>query len=233
MKRFRQTCMVVLAGMALLCAGTAILRGQNGQGIPGYETVGEPENHAVTVDRLLRYHDSGQYESEIRQVVNSAMNYLSERSASPGDKKLAIVIDVDETALSNWDSMSGCGFCSYGSQLKLYPAANATLIAPTLELFKLARSKKVATFFVTGRRESQRASTAKNLRDAGYSDWDELIMQPDTTKDPARVFKPRNREYIEKKGYHIVLNIGDQASDLAGCCSERVFKLPNPFYLAP
>jgi len=30
-----------------------------------------------------------------------------------------------------------------------------------------------------------------------------------------------------------VLNIGDQASDLAGCCALRVFKLPNPFYLLP
>jgi hypothetical protein len=29
------------------------------------------------------------------------------------------------------------------------------------------------------------------------------------------------------------LNVGDQASDLAGCCSERSFKLPNPFYLVP
>jgi hypothetical protein len=27
------------------------------------------------------------------------------------------------------------------------------------------------------------------------------------------------------------LNIGDQASDLAGCCEDRIFKLPNPFYL--
>jgi hypothetical protein len=29
-----------------------------------------------------------------------------------------------------------------------------------------------------------------------------------------------------------VLNIGDQASDLAGCCAERVFKLPT-FYSIP
>jgi predicted secreted acid phosphatase len=224
MKRFVQICVVVFASMALL-------PGQNGRGVPGFETVGEPENHAVTVDRLLRYHDSGQYESEIRQVVNSAMEYLRERVASAKDEKLAAVFDIDETSLSNWDTMSGCGFCSYGAQLKLYPDATATLISPTLELFNFAKSKKVTTFFVTGRQEKQRALTAKNLRDVGYSDWDDLIMQPDTNKDPARIFKPRNRDSIEKKGYHIVLSIGDQASDLAGCCAERVFKLPNPFYL--
>lgn len=56
-------------------------------------------------------------------------------------------------------------------------------------------------------------------------------MQPDGNKKPAREFKSYDRQLIEEKGYHIVVNIGDQASDLAGCCEERIFKLPNPFYL--
>lgn len=226
MKRVVHICAVALASIALL-------PGQNGRNVPAYEIVGEPENHAVTVDRLVRYHDSGQYESDIRQVVNSAMEYLKARVAAAKDEKLAAVFDIDETSLSNWDTMFGCGFCSYGAQLKLYPDAKGTLISPTLELFKLAKSLKVAAFFVTGRQEKQRALTAQNLSDVGYADWDDLIMQPDTNKDPARTFKPRDRDSIEKKGYHIVLNIGDQASDLAGCCAERVFKLPNPFYLVP
>ena len=52
---------------------------------------------------------------------------------------------------------------------------------------------------------------------------------PGEARTPARLFKPGNRQTIEKRGYRIILNIGDQASDLAGCCAERVFKLPNPF----
>ncbi len=86
-------------------------------------------------------------------------------------------------------------------------------------------------FFVTGRQESQRAATIKNLNEVGYSGWADLIMQPDGNKPPASVFKPRDRQVIVDKGYRIILNIGDQASDLAGCCAERVFKVPNPFYL--
>jgi hypothetical protein len=65
----------------------------------------------------------------------------------------------------------------------------------------------------------------------GYSGWTDLITQPDGNKQAARVFKSQERQEIENKGYRIVLNIGDQASDLAGCCAERIFKLPNPFYL--
>src|ERR1039458_7139345 len=89
----------------------------------------------------------------------------------------------------------------------------------------------IADFFITGRQEKQRAATEKNLADAGYPRWEDLLMQSNGNTDPASVFKPRNRQQIEAKGYHIVLNIGDQASDLTGCCAERVFKLPNPFYL--
>jgi predicted secreted acid phosphatase len=100
-------------------------------------------------------------------------------------------------------------------------------------LFNLAKSKGIAVFFVTGRQEAQRDATVKNLTDVGYAGWVELIMQVNGNKDPARKAKPRNRAAIEGKGYRIVLSIGDQASDLAGCCAERVFKLPNPFYLVP
>ena len=47
-------------------------------------------------------------------------------------------------------------------------------------------------------------------------------------------FKAPEREWIEGKlGYTIVVNVGDQWSDLAGGYSEGGFKLPNPFYHIP
>jgi len=188
---------------------------------------------ANVVDRLVRYHDYGQYDYQIRQVANAARDYLDARvKARQGDEKLAAVFDIDETSLSNWESLSDCGFCAYSAQLKLYPPpAHDPAIQPTLELYKFAQAHRVAVFFVTGRKEKERASTEANLAEAGYTHWDGLYMQPDNNRDPAGVFKPRNRREIEAKGYNIVLNIGDQTSDLSGCCAERVFKLPNPFYL--
>ncbi len=204
----------------------------------------EPENHAVVVERLMRYHDSGEYEREIRDVANSARDYLQERfpNYAPKDAKVAAVFDIDETALSNWEVMAGCGFCSYRTELQLYEDkhysdAHDPAIVPVLELFNFAKAKGLAVFFITGRPESQRGMTVANLREVGFSGWTELYMQPDVppgqSKPSARVFKPKNRQEITDKGYTIVLNIGDQASDLAGCCALRVFKLPNPFYLVP
>jgi predicted secreted acid phosphatase len=196
----------------------------------------EPENHAITVERLMRYHDSGEYEREIREVANAARGYIeTEFSDKSQNEKLAVVFDIDETSLSNWDVMAECGFCAYNIQTKLHPDPHGPAIAPVLELYNFVKSKGIAVFFITGRPDKQRELTISNLREVGYDGWADLIMQPNPVpneaRTPARVFKPRNRQTIEKRGYRIILNIGDQASDLAGCCAERVFKLPNPFYL--
>jgi hypothetical protein len=57
---------------ALLCLAVVSIRlfSQSISELP------EPQNHAVTVERLLRYHDSGEYEREIREVANAARDYL-------------------------------------------------------------------------------------------------------------------------------------------------------------
>jgi predicted secreted acid phosphatase len=222
-----------LCVLVLTLGSTFLLSSQSTVGPSIPTSLQEPENHAIVVDRLMRYHDSGEYDREIREVVNTARDYLEiQIKNAHNDDKLAAVFDIDETALSNWDTLSDCGFCSYPTQLKLYPNVHDPAIVPVLELYNFAKSKGIAVFFITGRQEAQRPLTTSNLKDVGYSGWTDLIMQPDGNKLPARVFKSANRQSIVNKGgYRIILNIGDQASDLAGCCSERIFKLPNPFYL--
>lgn len=217
MKRFVQLLVVgALSSVSLFAQGTSQ----------------EPENHTLVIERLMRYHDYGEYDREIQNVTDAAREYLDGVvKAAPKQDKLAAVFDIDETSLSNWDSMAGCGFCAYPVERKLYSEDHDPAIAPVLQLYNFAKSKGVTLFFVTGRQEAERAVTIKNLTEVGYSGWADLIMQSDGNKLPASVVKPKDRQAIADKGYRIVLNIGDQASDLAGCCSERVFKLPNPFYL--
>lgn len=242
MKRLTAALPLALVFLAIVFASSVL--GQNSPSALSGSVLEEPENHAITVARLMSYHDSGEYEREIREVANSARDYLDSRF--PGfvkkEAKIAAVFDIDETSLSNWDVMAFCGFCSYPAQLQLYKDGLYSMdhdpaIPPVLELYKYAKEKGIVVFFVTGRPESQREITVANLREAGYSGWTDLYMQPDVPqgqpKPPARIFKPRNRQQITDKGYQIVLDIGDQASDLAGCCALRVFKLPNPFYLLP
>jgi hypothetical protein len=59
-------------------------------------------------------------------------------------------------------------------------------------------------------------------------------MKPDDYHENSVIpFKSGARKEIEEKGHTIIVNVGDQYSDLAGGYSERVFKLPDPFYYIP
>ena len=188
------------------------------------------------------YVDSGGYEADIAAVADQARAYLESRVRDGG--KLAIVLDVDETALSNLPSLRAndygfiipgpcdlpSGPCGLGAWIRM---AQADAIKPVLALARLARERGVAVFFLTGRPERARAPTERNLRTAGY-EWTALILKPDalTTKSAAE-FKAPERKKLVDQGYTIIVNIGDQMSDLEGGFAERTYKLPNPFYFVP
>jgi HAD superfamily, subfamily IIIB (Acid phosphatase) len=64
---------------------------------------------------------------------------------------------------------------------------------------------------------------------------------PSSSRDRYRALAPASAAYfkapargkIVAKGYTIVMNVGDQWSDLLGGYAERTFKLANPFYVIP
>ncbi len=144
-------------------------------------------------------------------------------------QKLAIVLDIDETSLSNYTGLLASGFSSAGTVL---PAATGTgtAIQPTLALYRDARSHGVAVFFITGRPSQIQSITEQNLRSQGYSQgWEGLSFKPSGSGTEA--FKSSERAKVEQQGYEIALNMGDQESDLDGGHADRDFKLPNPFYL--
>jgi acid phosphatase len=148
--------------------------------------------------------------------------------AASAPAKPAIVLDIDETSLSNYDGLAATGFSSIGTAI---PAATGTgtAIAPTLSLYKDARARGVAVFFVTGRPSAIAGPTTDNLENVGYDQgWDDLRFKP--ADQGTEAFKAAARAAIEAKGYDIVLNLGDQESDLDGGHADRAFKLPNPYY---
>ena len=208
------------------------------------------ENLSLIKKKLRQYVASGTYERDIAAVVREAETYLSARVAKSDAEakgKLAIVLDLDDTALSTWASLSAndFGFIKDGScNLPRGPCGwpafqalgEAPAIEPVLKLSQKARQLGIAVFFITGRRETYRDSTTRNLRTVGYADWTGLILNDSTTRAhhaPMEAFKAPARRKLVEQGYVIVLNMGDQESDLAGGYAERTFKLPNPFYLIP
>ena len=157
-----------------------------------------------------------------------------------------MVFDIDETALSNWEAIKANDFGRViGGPCDALPSgpcgwqawdltARSTLIPPTLDVFNTARERGAAIFFITGRPESQRTATERNLADVGYAGYTRLIMEPPGAQYvSAADFKAPQRRAIEQDGYTIIANIGDQPSDLDGGFAERTFLLPNPFYRIP
>lgn len=196
----------------------------------------EPQNIAIIKKQLISYHDSGDYDHDIQTVMSKASSYLRERvEHNTTHQKLAIVLDIDETALSNYPSIKKLGFGGTSKDFKENElAANDPVIAPTLELYNYAKAHDVAVFFITGRKEDERAATAANLHKAGYDQWDQLILRDsEYAHKPAAVYKTAYRKSLTEKGYDIIENIGDQQSDLKGGYADKTYKLPNPYYYIP
>ena len=215
------------------CAGTAVSTAP---------AVTSPPNLADAKRQVSEYVDSGRYDAEVAAVATQARAFLDSRAQRGG--KLAIVVDIDETALSNLPSVraNDYGFIVGGPcELPRGPCglftwigmARAEPIKPVLALVRLARERGVAVFFLTGRPERLRAATEANLRAVGY-EWTGVLLKPDdlTTKSAVE-FKAPERKKLQDQGYTIIVNIGDQMSDLDGGFAERTYKLPNPFYLIP
>jgi predicted secreted acid phosphatase len=222
--------------LSLACA--VVICAQTRPAAPAFTpTVGAPELHLQgdnledVKETLYRYAQSGQYVREITRVVAAAHDWLETRAASATpNQKLAAVFDIDETALSNLPYILDCGFCSDSAQARIYPTDRLQAIPPVLDLYNYTKSKGITPIFITGRYERVRDLTVRNLETSGFKDWAELSMRPEINTDSAHVFKAGVRAELERKGYKIVLNIGDQMSDLSGGFSERTYKLPNPFY---
>jgi len=182
---------------------------------------------------ILSYHDSGKWHQDTLKVVHQAENWIAARSKH--GSKLALVLDIDETALLNWPEEKETDF---GYVPQIWDAWEKSGKAPAspeiLELFTFAKARHIVVFFITGRHESSRSGTAKNLTDVGYGGYEDLLMKPDSYHDKSVIpFKSSARVAIEAKGYHIIENVGDQWSDLKGGHSERVYKVPNPMYFIP
>lgn len=193
----------------------------------------EPANLDTAKQEINRYIASGEYGKRIAEVALSANKFLTTRvaRAKPAEK-LAVVFDIDETTLTNLSLMQAYG---YGYHPPTWDEwvnrGKAPAIIPVQTIYDNAVRHNVAVFFVTGRTEANRAGTEKNFREVGYETWTRIYFKPAGVPQTTQQFKTATRKAIEAEGYTIVANIGDQDSDLAGGHAEKIFKLPNPFYL--
>jgi predicted secreted acid phosphatase len=156
--------------------------------------------------------DYATWQKDCQAVMDQALPYLKQRiaAAKPGEKQ-AIVLDIDNTALE-----TDFGFS--------YPQpANK----PVLEAARYAQQRGVALFFVTARPDIIYSFTEYNLKQAGYQVSGLYVRNfIDLFKNVAE-YKTAQRVDVEKKGYTIIANIGNSATDLSGGHAEKTYKLPD------
>jgi acid phosphatase len=204
----------------------------------------QPANIGDLKSEAIQYYDSGAYLTDLQLATAPAIAWINEEA--PRAQRPAVVFDIDETALSNWEAIKAndfgrvitgpcdslpkgpCGWLAWDLR------AQSTVIQPTMDVFNTAKDRGAAIFFITGRNEPQRAATERNLQAVGYTGYTQLLMEPvGTHYASAADFKAPQRAQIEQQGYTIIANLGDQPSDLAGGFSEQTYQLPNPFYRIP
>lgn len=214
---------------------------------PHLPSVPMPLNLDKAKDLLREYHDN-QYMNDMAAVYAVAQSYVERRAGEV--KNPAVVLDIDETSLTNWPNLAADDFGFIGNgrcdDLPNGPCgfdawvlkSTADAFPPALKFFNAAKAKGVAMIFITGRRDKQREATLWNLDRAGFEGWAKLVTRPDRDDYPtAEAYKTAARAKIATDdSYTIIASIGDQLSDIEqqpGVNAGRPecgFKLPNPFY---
>lgn len=185
--------------------------------------------------RMIEWHNSGAYARAVADNAMHAERILDGYLRGETPQNFAIVLDIDETALSNWRYLESRQFTITPQSFAEWARTErAIALEPIRRVFAKARARQIPVFFITGRDESLRAATVQDLHEAGYFDWSALFMRRSMDLETSVIpFKSDIRKMLTEDGYDIILNIGDQESDLEGGYARNRVKLSNPFYYIP
>jgi 5'-nucleotidase (lipoprotein e(P4) family) len=164
---------------------------------------------------------SAEYRALCYQTFNLARINLDDAlNNDKSRKKLAIIVDCDETVIDNSayeGFLIGKNF-GYSSDTwnKWMDAAQAKAVPGAIEFLNYASQKGVEIFYITNRRTVGYIGTEKNLKELGFPNMDEkhLLLRTDTSDKQPR------RDIVEKD-YHIVCLMGDNLNDFLSVFAEK------------
>ena len=190
----------------------------------------------MTKAEMIQYYESGQHDQVVSVIVNSAKKKLEDLCQKyKNELNLAIVLDIDDTALNNYHALKSHGFpATHEVWHDILERSDIPAFLPMLVFYQYCLQKGLHVFFVTARLPKCEASTIKALDNAQYCTYSGLYLLPEGTEayheEAFKNFKENARKDIESKGFRILMCIGDQQSDLEGGHTESIVKLPNYLY---
>lgn len=157
---------------------------------------------------------SAEYKALCFQAYNIARLRLDDALKNTAGRPLAVVTDIDETALDNSPNAVSQALAGKDYEREAWhrwtDKASADTVPGAASFFRYAASKGVSVFYVTNRDEQERASTLKNLERYAFpfADAEHLLLKKETSGKEAR------RQQV-LQGHDIVLLIGDNLSDFS------------------
>ena len=189
-----------------------------------------PLNLQIAKKNVIKYYESSAYSNDLENIISNAEDEINNIKLKTNS---VVIFDIDETSLSNYENIKEIYF-GYDS-LKWdnwINEAKAPAIPEVKKFYDYAISKKIKVVFLSSRKSSQYDATNRNLKHAGYLEFDTLILKDNSVSNQSSSeFKSKKRELLTQKGYEIIADIGDQASDLVGKFTGIQIKLPNYLYI--
>src|ERR1700732_2745087 len=99
----RNVVAAAVTSLALLIGSSSVAAAD-----PIEDTAGEPANIGDAKPAAIAYHDSGKYQKDPVDVAARAIHWLG--AQAPPTPRAAVVFDIDETALSNWEVIKANDF---------------------------------------------------------------------------------------------------------------------------
>ncbi len=181
----------------------------------------------------LAFTRTAEYHKQFSQSVDAAKKFVRKYIAEhPNERQVAVVSDVDETLLDNRPVFEEHPNFVWDDFRSWVTKASAPTLKDTAEFLSWARKNGVAILLVTGRFEKERLATTENLIQKKVS-YDALYMRTLEDTGSAITYKSAVRKKIHDQGFNVLVNIGDQWSDLLGGGSIDCEKLPNRIYYIP
>jgi predicted secreted acid phosphatase len=222
---------------------------EGGAGIPNIDSVKSTIRKYYNADSTgIANKTSSPYITELHQIEAATLASLP--TVDPAAKK-ALVFDADDTTLWTYDMEDNAMHFNFDPVLQanewVFPE-RFPAVPGMVDFVDAVAAKGYAIFGITGRRFVQEDATIGNLEKVGFTqfDADNFYTKWDgaDSNKPSYVtcvaacttveYKANTRKHIEQDlGYDIVLNVGDQFSDLQGGYADAALKLPNPTYYLP